>query len=84
LFIGLYNLSFTDNFKSYEWEGSILAGEEQQINHNLGSIPTRFFVLSASGTNSIIAGDTAPTAELFYIKNIASSSTFNGKVLILP
>jgi hypothetical protein len=84
LFIGLYNLTFEDNFLSFEWEGSIVAGAEQQITHNLRVTPTRFLIVSATNVNTIVFGTTASTPEVFYVKNIASSSTFTGKVLVLP
>lgn len=83
LFIGLGFLTFADNFQSFEWEGSIVAGAEQQIVHNLKAIPTRFFVLGSSNTNAIVKGDSVATAEVFYVKNLATTSTFEGKVLIL-
>jgi len=84
LFIGLGKLTFEDNFLSYEWSGSIVAGAEQQITHNLRVTPTRFLVVSATNVNTIVFGPTAPTSEVFYVKNIASTSTFTGKVLVLP
>lgn len=76
-------LTFNDNFTSSEWEGEILAGAEQRILHSLPSIPTRFIAFS-SGTNLIVKGDTPATGRYFYVKNIASSSTFSGKILVLP
>ena len=84
LFIGLSKLTFEDNFLSYEWEGSIIAGAEQAITHNLRVTPTRFLVVSATNVNTIVFGATASTPEVFYVKNTASSSTFTGKVLVLP
>lgn len=84
LYIGIGALTFGDNFLGYEWEGSIVAGAEQQIPHTLKTTPTRFLVLSPGSTPAIIKGDTAATAEVFYVKNMATTSTFEGKILVLP
>lgn len=78
-------LTFEENFTSYEWEGSIEAGEEKRITHNLDSVPTRFILTDAQGTNLIIRSDTQrPTLKFFFVKNVATTSTFTGKILILP
>lgn len=80
----LRSLSFRENFRSYEWEGEIEAGKEQPIAHGLKVIPTRFIVLDAQGTNAIVRGDTRPTVDRFYVKNVATTSTFKGKILVMP
>lgn len=80
----LRNLSFRDNFTGYEWTGEILPGEEKAITHGLKVIPTRFILTDAQGTNLIIRGDTKPTATHFFVTNVASSSTFKGKILVMP
>ena len=81
----LRNLTFSDNFKGYEWEGDITAGETVKITHSLKVIPTRFLVTQAKGNNLLIMSDTPrATSDFFYITNTATTTTFNGKVLILP
>lgn len=78
-------LTFDDNVKGYEWTGQIVAGAEQQITHNLGLIPSRFIVSAADGSNSIVRGVLKKAnGKFFYVKNVASTSTFMGKILILP
>ena len=80
----LRNLTFNDNFKSYEWIGELEAGEEKGITHRLKVIPTRFIIISAKNTNQIIEGDTRHTNQFFYVKNVATTSKFVGRLLILP
>ncbi len=81
----LRNLTFGDNFKGFEWEGTITAGEVMKITHNLKVTPTRFVITSSKGTCLVVQSATnKATAEFFYIENTASSSAFIGKVLILP
>lgn len=78
-------LTFEDNFKGYEWSGSIEAGVEKRITHGLGVVPTRFLVtLSRDACTIVASSENRPTKDFFYIKNIASTSTFIGRVLILP
>lgn len=81
----LRNLTFTDNFSGYEWEGSIDAGEERRITHPLKRIPTRFIVVESRETPLLIKGrENNPTKDFFYVQNIATTSTFTGKIVILP
>lgn len=80
----LRGLTFGENFKGYEWSGEIDAGETVKITHGLKVIPTRFIVLSSRLVNTIIKSETATTVDFIYLKNNASTSTFTGKILILP
>lgn len=82
--VGLRNLNFTDNFRGYEWEGDIEAGQEVRLTHGLGVIPTRFILTDMQGVGTIVRGDVKATTQFFYVKNIAASSTFRGKILVLP
>lgn len=78
-------LTFEDNFKGYEWEGEIPAGEEKRITHDLGVVPTRFLVTDARGATTISRSATKnPTDSFFYVQNTNSTDTFKGKILILP
>lgn len=81
--VRLRQLTFGDNFRCFEWEGTLAAGKETTITHDLKVTPTRFLVLS--GEPALIkqgSGDT--DAQFFSIKNVGSTSDFTGKVLILP
>lgn len=80
----LRGLSFSENFRGYEWSGTIAAGEEVRITHRLKQIPTRFIVLSASGVNCLVKGEGKPSSDFFYLRNMASEGSFVGKVVILP
>ncbi len=84
LYIGLRALTFNENFLCFEWEGEILAGEEVRIIHTLGATPSRFQIISAEGNCLLVKGDTSPSSTEFYIKNVATTSTFTGRVIIFP
>lgn len=78
-------LSFEENLVGSEWEGTIAAGEERRITHDLGVVPTRFAILQAKGVNTVIQSRLRnPTAEFFWVQNIASTSSFTGKIQIMP
>lgn len=81
----LRNLTFSDNFRGYEWEGEIEAGETVKITHPLKIIPSRFVITDVTNSSPIIR-PTTPKADntFFYIKNTATTSTFSGKILVLP
>lgn len=80
----LRNLSFEDNFKVFEWEGEIEAGQTMKIFHDLKVTPTQFLITHSRGTQNVTEGDTPHTDQFFYVKNRASTSTFIGTILILP
>lgn len=82
--VGLRNLTFGENFKGYEWQGRIEAGEEVRITHPLRVIPNRFLIINAEGVNTIVRGDQLATDKFFYVKNTASTTAFFGRILILP
>ncbi len=83
--IKLKNLSFADNFRGYETEViEIDAGKEYRITHNLKLIPTRFILTDMQGVGTIVKGDTRATEQFFYVKNTASTTTFKGRILVMP
>lgn len=78
-------LTFDDNFKAFEWSGSIGPGEEKRITHDLGVVPSRFLVVDAIGSTTISRSATQrPTGTFFFVQNTNSTDTFTGKILILP
>lgn len=79
----LKNLTFGDNFQSFEWEGIILSGQQMQITHNLKVKPTRFLVLDIRG-GTINRGSKPATQQFFYVENTHVSEDFTGKILIMP
>lgn len=79
----LRNLTFSDNFKGYEWTGEIVAGETKQITHPLKVVPTRFLTLDniEGGLPVFRPGSPKATTDFFYV---SCASNFRGKLLILP
>lgn len=80
----LRNLSFQDNFRGYEWEGTIATGVEKKIQHDLKVIPTRFLVTDCAGIVTIVKGPTRATINFIYFTNTSTTTTFDGKILIMP
>lgn len=82
---GLLGLRFDENFRGYEWIGRIEAGEEVRITHEMKLVPTRFVVLWCDGVNTLVIGQELPAnITFFYLKNIATSGAFFGRVMLLP
>lgn len=77
----LQRLSFQDNFRSFEVEVTLAAGQELAIQHNLGVIPSGKLVLKSTGYQ-IVDGDTAWTSEYIYLKNLGASAA-TAKIVIL-
>ena len=69
LFIGLYNLTFEDNFKSYSWTGDIAAGATTQIPHSFNKTPTGYIIYKQVGNGVIDASATSWTEEVVYLRN---------------
>jgi hypothetical protein len=69
----LTNLTFKDNFKSYTARVTINAGQELQIQHNLGVIPSGKLILKSTGYQ-VRDGDTAWTSDYIYLKNEGSNA----------
>lgn len=80
----LLRLEIPSNIRAFEWVGEIAAGEELAITHPLGLIPTRFIVADDSIGGILVRGSRAWTKNHVFIKNRASTTTFSGKVLVLP
>lgn len=78
-------ISIVENVSGFEWEGQIAPGEEKVITHNLKVVPTRFILTSARGTNQILESEARRhTDTFFFVRNVATSSTFIGKIKIMP
>lgn len=77
----LQRLTFQDNFRSFETEVTLLAGQELAIQHNLGVIPSGKLILKSTGYE-IVDGDTAWTSEYIYLKNLGAASA-TAKIVIL-
>lgn len=72
---GLTQLSFLDNFRSFEVTVTIAAGEELAIRNQFrdGTIPTRRIVVRANDY-TLTDGATAWSKEFVYLKNSGSGS----------
>lgn len=81
LTIKLLDLSFEDNFQSYTWEGTIAAGATTKVIHGLGSIPSGRIIYKCVG-GIIQDGTTAPTDQVWYLKNVSSTSSATATVII--
>lgn len=80
----LLRLEIPSNIRAFEWTGEILAGDEPAITHTLGVIPTRFIVADDAIGGILVRGERAWTRSHIFIKNRASTTTFKGKILVLP
>jgi hypothetical protein len=80
---GLRQLSFNDNFESFEVELSLSAGEEvNNIRNQLKIVPTSYIITFQTGNGLITAGDTAWNTNYISFKNHGSNSV-TAKVKVL-
>lgn len=71
----LRNLSFSDNFKAYIWEGEIAAGAEAEIRHNLDRVPTGYFTIKKTG-GDLVDGSVWTSTHVSVLNTGASPETF--------
>lgn len=69
----LTRLTFQDNFRSFEVEVTLAAGQELAIQHNLGVVPSGKLILKSTGYQ-VRDGDTAWTSDYIYLKNDGAGS----------
>lgn len=81
LFIGLNNIRFTDNFKSFQWEGEFAVSETKQIVHSLGKTPTGYIIYKQIGDGVIDASTSEWTNEVVYLRNNSASNTIKVTVI---
>lgn len=74
LAVGLGDLNFADNFRSFEKDVTIPATSEARIVNELSFIPTKYIITSQTGDGLVTKGDTAWTDDLLYLKNNGSVS----------
>lgn len=73
--LGLRNLSFQDNFESFEVQVTIEPSAEKVIRNQLSVIPSkRLVVRGGSGSESIVDGDTEWTRDYLYLKNTGATA----------
>lgn len=71
--LGLNELSFQDNFKSFTTTVEIGAGVEVAIRHDLRVVP-RYRVILRSNSHEITDGDTPWDVNFVFLKNNGASS----------
>lgn len=70
LAVGLRDLSFADNFKSFEYSGTLLASTaNQKIRHSLNVVPSKYIIVHQTGAATITAGDTLWDDNYVYMTN---------------
>ncbi len=74
LYIGLGNLKFQDNFKTFRWEGTIAAGVTTQIVHPFKVVPSGWLNLKQVGNGVVDASTSEWTTEVVYLRNNGASS----------
>jgi hypothetical protein len=75
LFNGLFNLDLLDNFQSFKWSGTIVAGATVSLKNHLETIPRYWIVVDANGGNQIIRGATPWTVSFLNLKNYGSNDS---------
>lgn len=75
LFIGLNNIRFTDNFKSFQWQGTLGVSEVRQIVHPLEKTPTGYIIYKQVGDGVVDASTTEWTNEVVYLRNNSASNS---------
>lgn len=74
LAIGLTDLTFGDNFNSFEKEVTISATSNVQIRNQLKFIPTRYIIVSQTGNGLITKDSTEWTDNFLYLYNNGATS----------
>jgi hypothetical protein len=70
LAVGLRSLTFSDNFQSFEWSGTMPASvSNQKIRHSLTITPTKYIIVHQVGNAIITAGSTSWDSEFVYMTN---------------
>ena len=69
LAVGLRDLSFTDNFTSFEVELEIPATTELRVRNLLSIEPTRYIIVSQTGNGLITKGTTDWDDNFLYLYN---------------
>ena len=66
---GLRNLSFGDNFQSFEQVVEIAATTELSIRNQLTSIPKKYIIVDQTGNGLITRGTTEWSTDYLYLYN---------------
>lgn len=78
LYAGLRSLNFTNNFRTFTWEGAIAAGATTTITNGLGTIPSYKIIVRAipQAAGTVIIDDTQTnwTTEFIYLRNTGTAA----------
>lgn len=81
---GLGGLTFSENFKSFKWQGTIAFGTETIIPNKIrGSIPTGFIVTMIQGSAQLVKGDTEWTQAFLSLKNVDAANDLTATVYFI-
>jgi hypothetical protein len=80
---GLRNLSFSDNFQSFEYNGIISANTEEKIRNQLTFKPSKYIITHQVGNALVTAGDTEWDNNFVYIKNHDATNAATIKITFL-
>ena len=69
LAIGLRDLTFGDNFKSFETEVVISATSEARVRNTLNLMPTKYIIVSQEGNGLVTKSDTLWNDNFLYLYN---------------
>lgn len=81
LFIGLGKLRFQDNFRNYEWSGTLLPTEERQISHPFKEMPAGYMIFKQVGNAIVDAGVTPWTNQYVYLRNNSATDSVDVTVI---
>lgn len=83
LAVGLRNLSFSENFDSFEVEVTITANTEKQIRNRLTAIPKKYIIVRKSNGSEVADGPTEWTSDFLYLKNYDTTNDTTITVVFL-
>jgi len=76
-------LTFARNIRGSTSTVSIPAGKEAAVPHRLREVPKGFIITDVAGDGNLIRSGEPWDEAFIYLKNKASTSTFEGKIFIL-
>ena len=74
LAVGLRDLTFGDNFKSFEITSDIAATTELKIRNQLSFVPTKYIIVSQTGAGQVTKGTSTWDENHLYLYNNGASS----------
>lgn len=81
LAVGLRNLSFADNFDSFQTEVTIAANTEKQIRNQLTKPASSYIIVRKSNGSEVADGPTEWTSDFLYLKNYDATNAVTVTVI---